>query len=357
VLFRSRKRSPERPTIETGDQEKVAKNNDEKLKVLPTNNHTANMSATVHVKNISSKTTEQEVKDFFSFCGKINNISVTPTSGDATSSKSATVTFEKETAAKTALLLDHTTLNDATVEVSAASSLDQIAGNKSTDKDHDDELQQEDKPRSRIIAEYLAHGYTIGDKAIESALALDQQHGISNRFTSALTSFDHKYHATDKAKGVDAKFGVSDKTATVFSSLNSYYEMALGTPTGQRLAKLYEQGNKQVIDVHNEARRLADLKAGKSTPHPVSGTDKTECSCGGSEGKCGCAPGKCSCSSCSKNTESSGSKVDPEKAELHYTSGDHTACNCGGADGKCACEKGKCDCNSCAKNTSSATKA
>jgi len=237
--------------------------------------------------------------------------------------------------------------------VSAAQSLDQIAGDKSADKGADDHIEQEDKPRSRIIAEYLAHGYVIGDKAIENALVLDKQHGISARFTSALTSFDNKYHATDKAKGVDARYGVSDKTAGVFSTLNSYYEKALGTPTGQKLAALYEQGNKQVIDVHNEARRLADLKAGKSTPHPVEGKeDRTECSCGGADGKCGCAPGQCACSSCSKNKDADASKkVDPEKAELHYTTGDHTACNCGGATGSCACAPGKCDCSNCAKNT------
>jgi len=317
------------------------------------------MSATVHVKNIGAKTSEQEVKDFFSFCGKISNISVTPTSGDASSAKSATVTFEKETAAKTALLLDHTKLGDAVVEVSSAQSLDQLAGDKSaSSKAAGDELEQEDKPRSRIVAEYLAHGYVIGDRAIEQALALDKQHGISNRFTSALSSFDQKYKATDKAKGVDATYGVSDKAATVFSSLNSYYERALGTPTGQKLAALYEQGNKQVIDVHNEARRLANLKEGKAEPHSVSGSDKTECSCGGAQGKCGCVAGKCSCSNCAKNTEASSSgKVDPEKAELHYTSGDHTACNCGGATGSCACEAGKCDCSSCGKNTDAATKA
>ena len=232
------------------------------------------------------------------------------------------MTFEKETAAKTALLLDSTKLGESIIAVKAAASLDQLAGEKAGDH-AGEEFEQEDKPRSRIIAEYLAHGYVIGDKAIQNALALDQQHGISSRFTTALSSFDSKYKATDRAKGVDAKFGVSDKTYNLFSSLNSYYEKALGTPTGQRLAKLYEQGNKEVMDVHNEARRLADLKAGKNTH--------------------GQAPGA---------GEASHEKVDPEKAELHYTGeGDKTACNCGGATGKCACVAGQCTCSSCAKNT------
>merc|ERR1711939_611963 len=45
-----------------------------------TSSTTPKMSTTVHVKGISHETTEKEVKDFFSFCGKINSISVTPES-------------------------------------------------------------------------------------------------------------------------------------------------------------------------------------------------------------------------------------------------------------------------------------
>jgi len=292
------------------------------------------MSATVHVEGISPKTTEQEVKDFFSFCGKVNSISVTPTSNAADAHKSATVTFEKDTAAKTALLLDGTALGGVTVHVTSAASLDELAGSKATATTTSDELEQEDKPRSRIVAEYLAQGYVIGDKAIEQALSLDQKHGISSRFTSALQTFDSKYKATDRAKGVDAKFGVTDKTYSAYNSLHSYFEKAIGTPTGQRLAKLYDQGNKQVIDVHNEARRLADLKAPPKSTSPPAGTS-------GAGEKAGApAPG------------SSSSAVDPEKAELHYTGvGDKTACNCGGAEGVCACAPGKCSCSSCGKNT------
>ena len=89
-----------------------------------------NMSNTVHVKGISSQTSEKEVRDFFSFCGKIQSLSVTPESNESTASQSATVTFEKETAAKTALLLDNTQLGPAQVQVSSAASLDQIAGDK-----------------------------------------------------------------------------------------------------------------------------------------------------------------------------------------------------------------------------------
>jgi len=264
-------------------------------------------STVVHVKNISSQTSEKEVRDFFSFCGKITNLSVTPTSDASDSPKSATVTFEKETAAKTALLLDNTQLGPSQVSVSSAANLDDIAasaGSTST-KDHDDDdIPQDEKPRARIVAEYLAHGYVLSDQAIQKAIALDNKHGVSNRFTSALANFDAKYKATDKAKGVDQSYGISQKATAGWHGINSYFEKARETPTGQKIVNFYIQGERQVMDVHAEARRLADLKAGKtaSAPEQVPGTEKTTCTCGGDEGPCTCAPGKCACSGCAKSS-------------------------------------------------------
>lgn len=106
----------------------------------------------------------------------------------------------------------------------------------------------------------------ISDQAIQKAIALDQKHGFSNRFTSALTDFDSKYHATDKARGIDTSYGISDKAQTGWRGLNSYFEKALDTPTGRRVRDFYLQSEKQVQDIHNEARRLADLKSGKQSP-------------------------------------------------------------------------------------------
>jgi RNA recognition motif-containing protein len=264
------------------------------------------MSNTVHVQGISPQTPEKEVRDFFSFCGKITSLSVTPYSDAADAPKSATVTFEKETAAKTALLLDNTQLGPSQVHVSTASSLEDIASRaptSATAAGNDDDITQEDKPRSRIVAEYLAHGYTISDHALQNAIALDKKHGISNRFTAALTNFDSKYKATDKAKSVDASYGITNKATSAWMGLNSYFEKALGTPTGQKVRDFYLQGDKQVRDIHAEARRLADLKAGKThnEPEKVPGTNKTVCKCGGVEGACSCPPGQCACADCAKS--------------------------------------------------------
>lgn len=277
------------------------------------------MASTIHVENISSKTSEDEIKSFFSFCGKISHISVTPTDNDT---KSASVTFEKTTAAKTALLLDSTQLGPNSVRVTSAKSIDELAGEKSSSaeeaKDGDHHIEQEEKPRARIIAEYLAQGYNISDKAIEKALAIDQQHGISTRFTQALQNLDSRFQATQKAQAVDSKLGITSKVTAGWQGLYSYFDKAAGTPTGQKLRQFYMTGNKTVMDVHNEARHLADLnKGGHSSieePHSIAGTDKTQCKCAADEGRCGCAPGKCACSDCpkAKGSRSSGEQAGQE---------------------------------------------
>ncbi|KAF2725031.1 hypothetical protein K431DRAFT_281501 [Polychaeton citri CBS 116435] len=282
------------------------------------------MSNTVHVKGISHQTSEKEVRDFFSFCGKIQSLSVTPESNDSSASQTASVTFEKETAAKTALLLDNTQLGPTQVSVTSAASLDQIAGDRSA-ASHDEpsdkeDISQEEKPRSRIVAEYLAHGYTISDKAIERAIALDQQHGVSNRFLGVLQGLDQKTKATERAQTVDSRYGITERAQAGWRGLSSYFEKAGETPTGQKIRAFYLEGQKQVLDVHNEALHLASLKKGdqKSSPESASATTTT------------------------------GRSAEEAELEKIDESG-HTKCNCGGVDGKCPCEPGKCACTGCSK--------
>jgi RNA recognition motif-containing protein len=281
------------------------------------------MSSVVHVSGISSSTSEKDIRDFFSFCGKISDLKIEDDSKtEAGPTKKATVTFEKETAAKTALLLDSTQLGPAQIHVTSgisSTSTSAAAG----EHEHDD-VPQEEKPRSRIFAEYLAHGYVISDKAIERALALDQQHGVSQKFTSYLTSFDQKYKVTEKAKAGDERYGVSARANAAWGGLASYFEKAANTPTGQKLRQFYEQGNKQVLDVHNEARHLANLKGGKSEPVPTESGDRTTCNCGASTGKCGCAPGTCACASCAKNPDEKAAPANVQPAGTEKA-GDATA--------------------------------
>ena len=177
----------------------------------------------------------------------------------------------------------------------------------------------------------------ISDNAIQRAIALDNKHGVSTRFTNALQQFDSKYKATDRAKGIDQSYGITDKANTTWRGLNSYFEKALGTPTGQKLVSFYTQSDKQVRDIHAEARRLADMKSGKSSGsgsgsgyslaeiensmQQVHGTEKTTCKCGGDTSNCPCAEGKCACSGCSKSNISGEKSATGPAADVAATSG------------------------------------
>lgn len=190
--------------------------------------------------------------------GKIADFHVT-SSGDT---KAADVTFEKETAMKTALLLNGTKLGPNEIGVTSASGATDDDGShyaKNVERDSD-EITQEEKPRARILAEYLAHGYVVGDAAMQRAIELDQKHGVTNRFVATLQNLDKKYHATDRAKATDQNYGITQRANTFLTGISSYFEKASNTPTGKKIVKFYTDGSRQVQDIHAEAQRLAELK-------------------------------------------------------------------------------------------------
>lgn len=190
--------------------------------------------------------------------GKITEIKVTPGEG---STKDASVTFEKETAAKTAQLLNNTQLKGTQISVTPADGKVDDGTPHTTNVDRDtDEITQEEKPRSRILAEYLAHGYVVGDATLQRAIELDHKHGVTNRFMNTLMNLDQKYHASERAKATDQSYGITNRANSIFSGLTSYFEKATSSPTGKKLVQFYTDGQRQVQDIHAEARRLADLK-------------------------------------------------------------------------------------------------
>lgn len=223
------------------------------------------MATTIRVKNIGAQTSDSEIKDFFSFCGKITSIDITKEE----STKSATVVFEKDTAARTALLLNHTNLggNEITVEGEGNLSTtpppeqEPTTGEATTaERTGSPVLSQEEKPPSRILAEVLAHGYLVAEQGLQKALAIDEQHGLSARFVTTLRKLDERTQATERAKSADESYGLTRKAGSLLTGLGSYFEKAKDTPTGKRIVAFYTARQRQVQDIHNEARRLAELK-------------------------------------------------------------------------------------------------
>jgi hypothetical protein len=125
---------------------------------------------------------------------------------------------------------------------------------------------QSDKPRTRILAEYLAHGYHLSDRIIEKGIALDKTHGFTAKFNDALkkfnlkfNDFDTKHNTSKTARQVNQEYRLTQQIEEACNSIDSYFDKALDTPTGHKLRRFYDEFNKEVHDVHVEARHLADM--------------------------------------------------------------------------------------------------
>ncbi|GAA5917524.1 hypothetical protein JCM5296_000192 [Sporobolomyces johnsonii] len=259
---------------------------------LTASSTTASSSApthAVHVKGLAPTTTKETLEHFFSFCGKIESLAV--------EGGEAVVRFHKESAAKTALLLSGGELDGAKIEVTSddveAPKLAHVQPTASTAPTHAEkeqhEIDQEDKPRSAVMAEYIAHGYALSDQAIQKAIETDKKLGLSERFlpwfnslTSKVqqTAQPHVERAAAKAKEVDEKQGLSLKAKAGYIIGSKYYTAALNSPVGAKVHAFYTQAQKQVLDVHEEALRIREAKksehvqpaATATAPTPSSGT-------------------------------------------------------------------------------------
>jgi len=176
--------------------------------------------------------------------------------------------FEKAPAAKTALVLSGGTLNDAHLTVASE--------NVESDEDEPQvhtpraSLDQTDKPRAAIAAEYLAKGYALSDHVLQRAIELDEKKGISKRFLDYIQSIDSALG--QRALGPDQTIsgkvqssvsgGIShakafDERKEVTKTVGDYYLRALNTPVGLKVHSFYTTTSKHVHDIHEEAKRLA----------------------------------------------------------------------------------------------------
>ncbi|KAK4700948.1 hypothetical protein P7C70_g5291, partial [Phenoliferia sp. Uapishka_3] len=140
------------------------------------------------------------------------------------------------------------------------------------------DVDQEDKPRSAVAAEYIAHGYLLSDTAIEKAIAADKQYGISSRFLSFFTPLaakvqgvaqPHVERAATKLHEIDDKQGLTLKASAAAIIGAKYYNAALASPFGSKVHAFYTSTQKQVLDVHEEALRIKEQKKANSPTSPT----------------------------------------------------------------------------------------
>ncbi|KAF9516321.1 hypothetical protein BS47DRAFT_1390783 [Hydnum rufescens UP504] len=249
------------------------------------------------VSNIAPNTTKETLHEFFSFCGKINHIDLKAGDGEKTA-QTATVAFEKASAVKTALMLNGGAL-DGSDNIAVTSDSEHVDVHANNNSGHPTE--QESKPRAGIAAEYLAKGYHLSDSILQrtsslspfchslpsisliavnsnsnnrpvGAIEIDQKQGISTRFLEYIKTLDRRVGS--KTIGPDqtvsgklqATITHLDEQHSIKKQAEDYYAKAINSPFGQKVYSFYSTTSKQVLDIHEEAKRIAAQHKAANAP-------------------------------------------------------------------------------------------
>lgn len=228
--------------------------------------------SSVIASHIPSDIPVQKLYSFFSFCGDVQSIN--PQDSKNEKFKSYQVVFKSPKALSTALLLNDAELEGEpiTVEEDSSSTSDtkseDYTTNETTTGDSSyDDISQEEKPKYAIMAQLLASGYTVSDQVIDKLLQVDKQHGYSAKFKSFLTNLDEKYihlsqpeSAANRAQNTLSSLGSQVANSTYSDKLAHYFDRASQLPYGAKVHEFYKNLAKDVQEIHNEARRLTELK-------------------------------------------------------------------------------------------------
>jgi len=246
----------------------------------------------VKVGSLSPTTTQQGLHDFFSFCGTIKSIRIEQ------EKKGATIEFENISAARTALMLNGGTLDGSTISVTSdavQSEVDAPGATSTTTEGTATAFEQSDKPRAGIAAEYLARGYELHEHILQRAIDIDQKQGISTKFLSYLSGLDKTVgskvlgpdqlvstkvqetvtQATTQAKQYDEQKGIT-------KSASDYFSKAISSPFGSKVWKFYTDTQKQVLDIHEEAKRIQEHHKAQAAQNAAPGAGATPASTLGS---------------------------------------------------------------------------
>lgn len=187
-------------------------------------------SKTVKVSNVSLAASEQDIKEFFSFSGDIEYVEMQSENERA---QIAYVTFKDAQGAETAILLSGATIVDLCVSISLASDYElppdaiappQLVENKTPAGSESALRKAED-----VVSGMLARGFILGKDAVNRAKSFDQKHQLTSTASAKVTNLDKKIGLTEKismgtsmvqgkAREVDEKFQVSEKTKSAFAA-------------------------------------------------------------------------------------------------------------------------------------------
>ncbi|RHZ76049.1 hypothetical protein Glove_208g30 [Diversispora epigaea] len=236
------------------------------------------MSATskkIIVTDISSSASEKAVKEFFLFCDKIKEFELIK--DESSDKQTAYITFEKDSGSKTALMLSNAVIGDSQIVVKSADDT------SATDDSYSDDGYSPNSGRTRtdLIAEILAAGYQLQDTIFETGSKYGVTASLSQYLStlqSKLLELDEKYKlsekVTSKALELDTQFAIQDTVKLYAAQAQGRAVQALETPPGKIAHDLYTNTYRQIGDIQNQARRIAEekkLRSGYSINDNVNG--------------------------------------------------------------------------------------
>ncbi|KAK7264001.1 hypothetical protein RJT34_31602 [Clitoria ternatea] len=179
----------------------------------------------VKVSNISSGTTEKDLKEFLTFPGKIELIEM------QRNSQVAYVTFSTPEGAETAVLLSGAVVCGQSISIELASDYVVPASSASAKETgrNDENAESGSRNAEDVVSSMLARGFILGKDALNRAKSFDEKHQLSSTATAKVVSLDNKVGfserinagtilVNDKVKEMDEKFQVSEKTKSAMSA-------------------------------------------------------------------------------------------------------------------------------------------
>ncbi|RIB17078.1 hypothetical protein C2G38_2188294 [Gigaspora rosea] len=196
----------------------------------------------------------------------VTDISCTATekTEECSDNQIAYITFERESAAKTALMLSNAVVGDREICVKSA---DECDGLSSDECDGGEGYDSQEKSKFYLFVEILAAGYQLQDTLLQKMCEIDFRFGITpfaaHLFTSVVNNvskIDEKYKLADKATELGKKYQVEEKVKQTVTLAQDKASCVLHTNTGKLIVEAYETVSKQVCDIHCKARRIANEK-------------------------------------------------------------------------------------------------
>ncbi|XP_065861442.1 binding partner of ACD11 1 isoform X1 [Euphorbia lathyris] len=229
---------------------------------------------TVEVTGLSTKTTEKDLFDFFSFSGSIEHVEIVRSGEYACT---AYVTFKNAYSQETASLLSGATILDRHVCITRwGHYVDEFdLWNRSMSRAEDETESNQPPERSQyvssageavtvaqeVVKHTLAKGYLLGKDTLSKAKAFDESHQVSATAAAKVAEFTERTGLADKifagveaVKEVDQKYHISVTTKSAVSATGRTAAAAANSVVN---SSYFSKGVLWMSDALNRAAKVA----------------------------------------------------------------------------------------------------